>query len=79
MGGIVLAATRGDFGTRMLEARTTNVEDPASHLPSRVEVVRCPLRGVDIHRPGERFWIVMKLNQHCYYCCNACQYRLGQE
>jgi hypothetical protein len=60
-GGTVLAATRGDFGTRMLEARTTSL---CACQPSRTThpicsvAWHCPLRGVDVR---ERLRMVMKL------------------
>jgi hypothetical protein len=84
MGGTVIAATRGDFGTRMLEARATSLcecQPSRTARPTcarRVAVVHCPLRGVDIHRPGERFRMMLKLNQHCNSCCIVCQCPLGQ-
>ncbi len=69
MGGTVLVATRGDFGTRMLEARTTSLCEcqpsrtthPTCSL-SGVAVVHCPLPGVDVHRPGGRLRMVSGMN-----------------
>ena len=82
MGGTVLVATRGDFGTRM-RARTTSLCESAveDHLLSRVAVVHCSLRGVDVHWPGERLRMV-RVNETetaLQLCCLVCQCPLGQE
>jgi hypothetical protein len=59
-----MAATRGDFGTRMLEARTTSLcECQPSRTARPTSSDAWQLSIVDIHRPGERFrMMMMKLN-----------------